>query len=253
MESRAAFTEYKGKAKGAGMSGHQSNAMITDEWLTPPAIIKSLGRFDLDPCSPINRPWDTADHHFNINDDGLNKDWWGRVWMNPVYGRACIDWMKKLVKHGNGISIIFARTETKMFFETVWGKADSVFFFDGRLYFHTVDGMRAKANAGAPNCLVSYGESNAQAIEDSGLKGKHVALNSAPIVVVGISPSWQSVVRIVLSRSNGEAAMKAIYDMVEMLAPDKVQSNFHYKEKIRQTLQRHFSSKGEGVWQLPAA
>jgi len=24
----------------------------TDEWLTPPKIIKSLGEFDLDPCSP---------------------------------------------------------------------------------------------------------------------------------------------------------------------------------------------------------
>lgn len=30
-----------------------------DEWLTPPYIIDSLGVFDLDPCSPINRPWDT--------------------------------------------------------------------------------------------------------------------------------------------------------------------------------------------------
>ena len=30
-----------------------------DEWLTPPEIIKSLGEFDLDPCSPINRPWAT--------------------------------------------------------------------------------------------------------------------------------------------------------------------------------------------------
>jgi hypothetical protein len=37
-----------------------------DEWLTPPEIIKSLGEFDLDPCSPINRPWDTAKNHYTI-------------------------------------------------------------------------------------------------------------------------------------------------------------------------------------------
>ena len=31
-----------------------------DEWLTPPEIIQALGHFDLDPCSPIDRPWPTA-------------------------------------------------------------------------------------------------------------------------------------------------------------------------------------------------
>lgn len=30
-----------------------------DEWLTPPAIIKALGEFDLDPCAPVGwqTPW----------------------------------------------------------------------------------------------------------------------------------------------------------------------------------------------------
>lgn len=50
-----------------------------EEWLTPPSIIKSLGDFDLDPCSPINRPWDTAKKHFNVNDDGLAQNWGGSV------------------------------------------------------------------------------------------------------------------------------------------------------------------------------
>lgn len=31
-----------------------------DEWLTPPEIVQSLGSFDLDPCSPIARPWPFA-------------------------------------------------------------------------------------------------------------------------------------------------------------------------------------------------
>ena len=38
-----------------------SNTDNNDEWLTPPYIIKELGEFDLDPCSPHpdKRPWDT--------------------------------------------------------------------------------------------------------------------------------------------------------------------------------------------------
>ena len=27
-----------------------------DEWLTPLEIIRALGEFDLDPCSPVRRP-----------------------------------------------------------------------------------------------------------------------------------------------------------------------------------------------------
>lgn len=54
-----------------------------DEWLTPPEIITALGPFDLDPCSPVNRPWATANNHYTILDDGYNKKWFGRVWCNP--------------------------------------------------------------------------------------------------------------------------------------------------------------------------
>lgn len=72
--------------------------------------------------------------------------------------------------------MIFARTETRMFFRQVWNRADAVFFFEGRLHFHHADGARAKANAGAPSCLVAYGQENVAAIERSGLKGKLVQL-----------------------------------------------------------------------------
>ena len=71
-----------------------------DEWLTPPAIIAALGEFDLDPCSPVIRPWDTAKTHFDIHADGLKQPWFGRVWMNPPYGDETFIWMKKLADHG---------------------------------------------------------------------------------------------------------------------------------------------------------
>lgn len=159
-----------------GMAGVHLPSMQKDEWLTPPEIIKALGYFDLDPCSPIERPWDTAGSHLCILDDGLERDWFGRVWCNPPYGRETFKWLDKLHKHGNGIALIFARTETKGFFNSVWYKADAVFFFKGRLTFYHVTGEKAKANGGAPSCLVIYGESNIEALKKSGLEGKLILL-----------------------------------------------------------------------------
>lgn len=129
-----------------GIGGHQSAKMRTDEWLTPPAIISVLGTFDLDPCSPIHRPWDTAQLHYSINDNGLLKPWFGRVWLNPPYGREIELWFKKMALHREGIALIFARTETRFFQQYVFNAADSILFLDGRLHFYTSAGTRAKAN-----------------------------------------------------------------------------------------------------------
>lgn len=144
-----------------GMSGHHRGYRgHTNEWLTPPSIIKALGSFYLDPCSPVDRPWNTACKHFTIEDNGLAKPWAGRVWLNPPYGPDTALWLARLAEHGNGTALIFARTETRMFFENVWTRADSLLFIHGRLHFHHLDGSRAKANAGAPSVLVAYGSVN---------------------------------------------------------------------------------------------
>jgi hypothetical protein len=164
-----------------GMGGHQSAAMLKDEWLTPPEIIQALGgarSFDLDPCSPIHRPWDTAKKHYTIADNGLLKPWHGRVWFNPPYGGPAVvgPWMRRMVEHGVGTTLIFARTETDLFFETVWMKATALLFFRGRLYFHHFDGKRAAANAGAPSVLIAYGARDAAILRDCGIPGQFVQL-----------------------------------------------------------------------------
>ena len=159
-----------------GMSDHTNPVMENDEWLTPPSIVDALGPFDLDPCAPVNWPWPTAMRHYNINDDGLAQEWRGRVWCNPPYGRQAEKWLEKLASHGNGIALIFARTETKMFFAQVWAKADAVLFLEGRLFFHHVDGTRAKSNSGAPSVLIAYGRDNAKILRNCSLKGKFLTL-----------------------------------------------------------------------------
>ena len=159
-----------------GMGSHQSAKMKNDEWLTPPEIIHSVGQFDLDPCSPINRPWATASNHFTIQDDGLTQEWHGRVWCNPPYGSEAAKWLDKLKRHGNGIALIFARTETRMFFDHVWEDADAIMFLQGRLFFFGVNGLQSKANAGAPSCLIAYGYNNANILKNSTIKGKFIQL-----------------------------------------------------------------------------
>lgn len=146
-----------------------------DEWLTPPDLIKKLGEFDLDPCSPIVRPWDTAKNHYNENDDGLLKEWNGRVFCNPPYGKKTKDWLIKCAEHKNCIALTFARTETKMFFDSVWDKAKAVLFIKGRLRFHHVDGNRGDS-AGAPSVLIAYDIDNALMLKDSGIEGKYIKL-----------------------------------------------------------------------------
>lgn len=84
-----------------------------DVWLTPKHIIDALGKFDLDPCAaPLPRPWETASASFVEADDGLSQEWFGRVWMNPPYGRGIGAWMKKMAEHakagGGGISLVDA-------------------------------------------------------------------------------------------------------------------------------------------------
>jgi hypothetical protein len=150
------------------LSSHQKNGGH-NEWLTPPEIVAALGPFDLDPCSPVTRPWDTAAKHYSREHDGLAQPWSGRVWLNPPFGREAVKWLRKMADHGNGIALIPARTETAMFWECVWQRADAICFMKGRPHFHYVDGRRAAANSGAPICFVAYGIANVAALNRSAL------------------------------------------------------------------------------------
>lgn len=154
----------------------QTQVMDKDEWLTPPDILEKLGPFDLDPCAPINRPWPTAENHFTIEDDGLSQAWFGRVWLNPPYGKFVWTWLDRLSRHRNGIALIFARTGTINFHRQVFEKATGILFLEKHLHFYHVDGIKAKHNSGADSCLVSYDEKNAIDLRDCGLKGKFIRL-----------------------------------------------------------------------------
>lgn len=220
------------------------------EWLTPPDIIKCLGTFDLDPCSPINRPWPTAQNHFTILDNGLIKDWTGRVWLNPPYGPVLIHWLNKMAMHNDGIALTFARTDTQAFHNYVFQIADSMLFMEGRLTFLNVDGTPGDYNGGAPSLLIGYGEYNSDALAQSGIKGKHILINRIGFHFIGYDRTWQLIVKTVFVNLNRPAPLEELYKEVERLAPEKVRKNGHYKAKIRQTVQHHFNRIRKGVYSI---
>jgi hypothetical protein len=173
-----------GKRK--GMGGHQGSDAETVVWLTPRYILDALGVFDLDPCSSVGHPWPCGVENWCLPaDDGLLGVWHGRVWLNPPYGLECGLWLRKLGDHGDGIALVFARTETEMFQRWVFPRMSGILFLSGRLYFHYPDGRRALANAGAPSCLIAYGAANAEVLRTCGLPGAYFP----SALMVGVSPA----------------------------------------------------------------
>ena len=63
--------------------------MANDECYTPKWIFDTLGlTFDVDVCAPAGGiHYIPAVTHYSMIDDGLSKEWVGRVWMNPPYSK----------------------------------------------------------------------------------------------------------------------------------------------------------------------
>lgn len=169
-----------GEARRA-IGGHHSASAGTHTWLTPPEILAALGPFDLDPCAcPEPRPWPTASVMWTREDAPLRRAWpaGARVWLNPPFGPKPLvaAFMGRLADHGRGCALLFARTETEVFHDTVWSRATALLFLRGRPRFHRQDGSRAAANSGAPVVLIAYGEADAERLQGSGLPGRFIRL-----------------------------------------------------------------------------
>ena len=56
------------------------------------------------------------------------------------------------------------------------GKATGILFLAGRVTFLDPERKAAKANSGAPSCLVAFGWDDAYALYHSGIRGKYIDL-----------------------------------------------------------------------------
>lgn len=96
------------------------------EWYTPQDIIeyvlKLFGEIDTDPCSNSHEdPNVPAKTIFTKEDNGLSKEWYGKLYLNPPYGTEIGKWIVKLLQeHKDGrveesISLLPGRIDTSWF------------------------------------------------------------------------------------------------------------------------------------------
>lgn len=132
----------------------------TNEWLTPRWLLNELDPFDLDPCAAKDRPWSCAHVSYTVDDNSLHREWFGRVWLNPPYGKDGYPFLKRMAEEKHeGLALIFARTETKVMQELVLPNSRYIFLLKGRLRFlrrASSGGWEEKGTANAPSLLVAF-------------------------------------------------------------------------------------------------
>ena len=87
---------------------------------TPDYIFEPLNEkynFTLDVCA--NKENAKCEKFYSKEEDGLKQVWQGRCWMNPPYGRAIGEWVKKahdsIYTAEIIVALLPARTDTKYF------------------------------------------------------------------------------------------------------------------------------------------
>ena len=137
----------------------------TSDWITPKWIIDAFDSladshyFALDPCASIMQPWPCARESYTIKQDGLKQEWHGgKVWLNPPYGPYTSRWVRRLAEYGNGVALIFARVETKLWQDYIFPTASGFLFPRKRIAFSYPDGTTPKSSSGAPSALIAWGD-----------------------------------------------------------------------------------------------
>jgi DNA N-6-adenine-methyltransferase (Dam) len=166
------------------LGSHQQCIGKSQHHITARRIIDRLGPFDLDPAAaPDPRPWECA--RINWSTDGLLRAWPRElfIYLNPPFDRYQVSkWVRRLARHGNGIALLHARTETS-WFEPVWERASGILFLADRLHFYRPDGTRQPANSGAPAVLAAFGHEALSRLQRCGIAGVlvtgwHIQLDS---------------------------------------------------------------------------
>lgn len=116
-------------------------------WETPSKtmdyIRNNWGPFDLDPCCEKR----TAKASTFYTEGGLQKKWFGRVFMNPPYGdKNLMLWMGKAFRESTqGVKVIClvpAQTGSRWFHK--WAIRGKIHFLKGKVYF-LLDGKKIGA------------------------------------------------------------------------------------------------------------
>lgn len=142
--------------------GHDRQARIgtgNDDWYTPPEYIERargvLGAIDLDPATSASAQENVkAAQFFTAEQNSLDKEWSGRVWLNPPYSRELIgvfvDRMVNEYQAGSitsGIMLTHNCTDTN-WWQKAFRAASAVCFTTGRISFIDTVGERNSPTQG---------------------------------------------------------------------------------------------------------
>lgn len=140
-------------------SGGQRNSFTGEvEWYTPAEYIeaarKLMGGIDLDPASSdAAQKTVRAKRYYTEAENGLEKKWAGRVWLNPPYGDAIAAFVHRLVESVQGRDVTEAVLLTHNSCDTGWwheahGACASFLNTRGRINFQRSDGFTASPPLG---------------------------------------------------------------------------------------------------------
>lgn len=149
--------------------GSQSRRILhsseSNEWYTPRQYIEAarelMGAIDLDPASSeLANETIGAGYIYTIDDDGLTQSWYGRIFLNPPYGRDNGQeiWSGKLIEEyeagrvKEAILLVNAVTDTK-WFQRLWNY--TICFTDHRISFSKPSGDQDRPTHG--NAFVYFG------------------------------------------------------------------------------------------------
>ena len=130
-------------------------------WETPQDFFDELHekhKFTLDAASTDENA--KLDNYYTVEDNALEQEWRGRVFVNPPYGREIKHWVEKAYKESLEpynecvVMLIPARTDTIYWHDYIFGKAKEIDFLKGRLKFE-ING-KAEGTAPFPSALITY-------------------------------------------------------------------------------------------------
>jgi len=131
---------------------------LTNEWYTPAEYIEAarrvMGGIDLDPasCEEANATVHAA-QFYSEADPGLGREWKGRVWLNPPYGRLAGDFVAYLetqYRAGHvtaAVTLVNAHCTDTAWFRPLWDH--TLCFSYGRLNFTAGTARRGGSTHGS--------------------------------------------------------------------------------------------------------
>jgi phage N-6-adenine-methyltransferase len=108
---------------------HVSFNSGNNEWYTPAEFIEAarevMGAIDLDPASSdVANQFVEATTYYTAKENGLDKEWAGRVWMNPPYSDDLVGrFIEKLLAHYGNRDITQAIVLVNNATETAWSQS----------------------------------------------------------------------------------------------------------------------------------